>query len=117
MTAAAGFASREAAGAFVAAAEAAAASLAVGELPEFFDRLASAWDEFPELELETPRRAAFERLRAAAEALPDEQALPLLLLCAACDPGATAALFAHIRPQPAPSLPVRPQSAARFPVK
>jgi hypothetical protein len=85
-----GFARLEDARAFLAAAEQTVARLPAEQLPEFFPLLASVYDEFPELEAETPPRALAERLRTLADGLAETTALPLLLLCAAWDPAACA---------------------------
>lgn len=52
----------------------------------------AAYDAFPEIELACPRRTILRHLRSAAAALPEAEALALLLLCAAADPSDRAAL-------------------------
>jgi hypothetical protein len=74
--------------------EAGIAALAPEAVAELLSRIDAAYDEFPELELEQPRRKLFERLRAAAATLPDHRAAPLLLFCAALEPASSASLIA-----------------------
>jgi hypothetical protein len=70
---------------------------AIGSIPrtefaQVITRLECAYDQFPELVDLFPRHALFRHFRAVAATLPDAQALPLLLLCAAADPSDRAAL-------------------------
>lgn len=57
-------------------------------------RLDRAYERFPELEAACPRPALLRRMRAAAAALPDAEAVAALLLCAAVEPADHAALAA-----------------------
>jgi hypothetical protein len=56
------------------------------ELIDALERLDAAYREFPELELDHPRRELLEAARSAAANLPDFAAIPLLIHCAALDP-------------------------------
>jgi hypothetical protein len=58
-------------------------SLGGGELIDALERLDRACDEFPELELDRPRREVLAGLQSTAETLPDRVAIPLLMYCAA----------------------------------
>lgn len=51
------------------------------ELIAALQRLDRAYEEFPELELDRPRRELLEGLRSTAENLPDRAAIPLLMYC------------------------------------
>jgi hypothetical protein len=51
-----------------------------------------AYDEFPELELDRPRREILDGLQSTAEILPDRIAIPLLMYCAAAGPPGSPAL-------------------------
>jgi hypothetical protein len=63
------------------------------ELIDALARLDHAYDEFPELELDRPRRAVLEGLQLTAAHLPDRAAIPLLMYCvAAADPSCPSAL-------------------------
>src|SRR5438128_43420 len=61
------------------------------QLVDALTRLDRAYREFPELELEHPRRELFQRLQSVAPSLPDQLANPLLQFIgistrdAACD--------------------------------
>lgn len=68
------------------------APLVGGELIDTLERLDRAYDEFPELELERPRRAVLEGLQSTAEGLPDRVAIPLLMYCVAAGPPGSSAL-------------------------
>jgi len=63
-----------------------------GELIDGLERLDHAYDEFPELELERPRRAVLDGLQSTAEGLPDRVAIPLLMYCVAAGPSGSSAL-------------------------
>jgi len=67
-------------------------SLEGGDLIDALGRLDNAYDEFPELELERPRRAVLEGLQSTAQDLPDRAAIPLLMYCAAAGPSYSSAL-------------------------
>jgi hypothetical protein len=56
------------------------------ELIDALERLDAAYREFPELELDHPRRELFEGVRSAAANLPDRAAIPLLIYCVALAP-------------------------------
>jgi hypothetical protein len=56
------------------------------ELIDALERLDAAYREFPELELDHPRRELLEGVRSAAANLPDRAAIPLLIYCVALDP-------------------------------
>jgi hypothetical protein len=56
------------------------------ELIDALERLDAAYREFPELELDHPRRQLLEAARLAAANLPDRDAIPLLIYCVALDP-------------------------------
>ncbi len=62
------------------------------EFAETMMRIERAYDQFPELALAFPRRALFRHLQSIAAALPDAEAIPLLLLCAAAEPADRASL-------------------------
>jgi hypothetical protein len=60
-------------------------------LIDALERLDRAYDEFPELELDRPRREVLAGLQSTAETLPDRVAIPLLMYCAAAgSPGSPA---------------------------
>ena len=61
-------------------------SLSGGELIDTLERVDRAYDEFPELELDRPRGALLNDLRSAAENMPDQSAVPLLMYCVAASP-------------------------------
>jgi len=67
-------------------------SLEGGDLIDALGRLDNAYDEFPELELERPRRAVLEGLQSTAQDLSDRAAIPLLMYCAAAGPSYSSAL-------------------------
>jgi hypothetical protein len=82
--------------AWLAALPEAIGSLSGTELAEAIPRVERAYERFPELAAQFPRRTLLRRLRAAAATLPDTAAVPLLLLCAAAepaDPACRTALF------------------------
>jgi hypothetical protein len=67
----------------------------IGSLPhtEFIEtimRVERVYDQFPELAAAFPRHVWLRRFRAVADTLPDAEALPLLLLCAAAEPSQSA---------------------------
>jgi hypothetical protein len=62
------------------------------EFAETIMRIERAYDAFPELAVAFPRRALFRHVRSVAAALPDAEAIPLLLLCAAAEPTDRASL-------------------------
>jgi hypothetical protein len=71
-------------------------SLSRAEFAEAILKSERAYEQFPELAIAFPRRALLRHLRAAAAALPEAEAIALLLLCAAAepsDPASLAALF------------------------
>jgi hypothetical protein len=68
------------------------ASLVGGQLIDALGRLDRAYDEFPELELDRPRRAVLESLQSTARELPDRAAIPLLMYCLAAGPLCSSAL-------------------------
>ena len=55
-----------------------------------------AYAQFPELEIEAPRRALVGALREAAQVAGDDAAVPLLMACVALDPTATGAPVAAL---------------------
>jgi|GEM_PF-3138457 hypothetical protein len=69
-------------------------SLPRAELAEAILKSERAYEQFPELAIAFPRRALLRHLRAAAAALPEAEAVPLLLLCAAAEPSDSASLAA-----------------------
>lgn len=86
------FSSPAEAQAWLAAVPPAIGSLSPAELAAMLLRAERAYDRFPELLARFPRRALLRQVRAAAGALPDREAVPLLLLCAAAEPSDPAAL-------------------------
>jgi hypothetical protein len=58
----------------------------VRELIDALECLDTAYREFPELELDHPRRELLEAVRSAAANMPDRAAIPLLIYCVALDP-------------------------------
>lgn len=88
----AAFASPEAAQAWLVRVPQELADWTPDRFPLLFCRIEEAYDRFPEIELARPRRAVLRSLRHAAAALPQGDALRLLLLCAAADPFDPAAL-------------------------
>jgi len=56
------------------------------ELIDALECLDTAYREFPELELDHPRRELLDAVRLAAANLPDRAAIPLLIYCVAFDP-------------------------------
>jgi hypothetical protein len=62
------------------------------ELAEAILDAERAYEQFPELAVRFPRRALLRHFRTAAAALPDAEAVPLLLLCAAAEPSDAASL-------------------------
>jgi hypothetical protein len=67
-------------------------SLGGGELIDALERVDRAYDEFPELELDRPRGELLERLRFAAENMPDRTAIPLLMYCVSAGPCCSSSL-------------------------
>jgi hypothetical protein len=67
-------------------------SLGGEELIDTLERLDYAYDEFPELELDRPRRELLEGLRSAAENMPDRAAIPVLMYCVAASSSCSSAL-------------------------
>ena len=61
-------------------------SLGVQELIEALARLTHAYQEFPELELDRPRRDLSEKLRSAVKSVPDREIIPILTDLVAFDP-------------------------------
>jgi hypothetical protein len=61
-------------------------SLSRTELAEAILSVERTYEQFPELAVRFPRRAVLRHFRTAAAALPDAEAVPLLLLCAAAEP-------------------------------
>jgi hypothetical protein len=62
------------------------------DLIDSLERLDCAYDEFPELELDRPRREVLAGLQSTAESLPDRTGIPLLMYCAAAGPPESPAL-------------------------
>ena len=62
------------------------------DLVDALERLDCAYDEFPELELDRPRREVLADLQSTAETLPDRIGIPLLMYCAAAGPPNSPAL-------------------------
>ena len=80
-----------------------------GDLIDALGRLDNAYDEFPELELERPRRAVLEGLQSTAQDLPDRAAIPLLMYCAAAGLSCSSALASLVeRIIKSDSLPLLP---------
>ncbi|MGH7053800.1 MAG: hypothetical protein ACREFA_08275 [Stellaceae bacterium] len=87
-----------AAQAWLAAVPRALGALSPAELAAMLLRVERIYDRFPELLARFPRRTLLRQVRAVAKTLPEDTALPLLLLCAAAepsDPTARASLFAR----------------------
>jgi hypothetical protein len=61
-------------------------SLGAKELSEALQRLHRAYQEFPELELDRPRRDLSKDLRSAVTSMPEREIIPLLADIAAFDP-------------------------------
>jgi hypothetical protein len=61
-------------------------SFRADHLIDALKRVDAAYREFPELELDHPRRELLEGVRSAAANLPDRAAIPLLIYCVALDP-------------------------------
>jgi len=78
--------------AYVDAVHQSVAPLVGSELIDVLERLDRAYDEFPELELDRPRRAVLEGLQSTAQSLPDRVAIPLLMYCVAAGPPGSSAL-------------------------
>src|SRR6516165_315542 len=72
-------------------------SLDGGDLIDSLGRLDRAYDEFPELELDRPRREVLAGLQSTAETLPDGAAIPLLMYCVAADPSRSSALTSLVQ--------------------
>jgi hypothetical protein len=60
-------------------------SLHARRLIDALERLDAAYREFPELELDHPRRELLEAVRSAAANMSDRAAIPLLIYCVALD--------------------------------
>jgi hypothetical protein len=67
-------------------------SLGMQQLIGALDGLNRAYHEFPELELERPRRDLSEGLRSAAQKLPESGAIPLLMHILAFEPSSLSAM-------------------------
>jgi hypothetical protein len=67
-------------------------SLGTQQLIGALERLHRAYHEFPELELDRPRRDLSEGLRSAAQKLPESAAIPLLIHIIAFDPTCLSAM-------------------------
>ena len=72
-------------------------SLKGGDLIDALERLDRVYDEFPELELDRPRREVLAGLQSTAETLPDRAAIPLLMYCVAAGPSCPSALTALVQ--------------------
>jgi hypothetical protein len=62
------------------------------DLISALERLDRAYDQFPELELDRPRRELLEDLRSTAENLPERAAIPILMYCVAAGQPCSSAL-------------------------
>ena len=71
-------------------------SLDGGDLIDALERLDLAYDEFPELELDRPRREVLAGLQSTAETLPDRAGIPLLMYCVAAGPSCSSALTSMV---------------------
>ena len=67
-------------------------ALVGGELISALEGLDRAYDRFPELELDRPRRELLESLQSTAENLPDRAAVPVLRYCVAAGQACSSAL-------------------------
>jgi hypothetical protein len=72
------------------------AGLASEQLIDAVARIDEAYDQFPELEIDIPRRALVDELRALLDCAGGQAALPLLMACAALDPVPAAELVAAL---------------------
>jgi hypothetical protein len=61
------------------------AGLAGGQLIDAVARIEDSYGQFPELEIDIPRRALVDELRSSLESEGGEAAVPLLMACAALD--------------------------------
>ena len=68
------------------------AALAGDELISALERLDRTYDQFPELELDRPRRELLKGLQSTAENLPDRAAIPILMYCVAAGQSCSSAL-------------------------
>ena len=71
-------------------------SLDGGDLIDALERLDLAYDEFPELELDRPRREVLAGLQSTAETLPDRAGIPLLMYCVAASPSSSSSLVSLV---------------------
>jgi hypothetical protein len=62
------------------------------ELIDALERLDAVYREFPELELDDPRRELLEAVRSVAANLPDRAAIPLLIYCVVLDPSCSSSV-------------------------
>jgi hypothetical protein len=85
-----------AAGEWLLAAPRRLAGLAGKQLIDAVARIEEAYDQFPELEIDIPRRALVDELRGLWDGAGDGPALPLLMACAALDPVPEAELVAAV---------------------
>ena len=67
-------------------------ALVGGELINALARLDRVYEQFPELELDRPRRELLEGLQSTAEKLPDRTAIPILMYCVAAGQSCSSAL-------------------------
>jgi hypothetical protein len=67
-------------------------SLGTQQLIGALERVHRAYHEFPELELDRPRRDLSEGLRSAVQKLPESAAIPLLMHILAFDPSSSSAM-------------------------
>jgi len=72
------------------------ARLAGEQLIDAVARIDDAYDQFPELEIDIPRRALVDELLASLDRTGGQAALPLLMACAALDPAPPAELIAAL---------------------
>ena len=72
------------------------AGLAGEQLLNEVARIDDAYDQFPELEIDFPRRTLVNELQSTAVCVAGQGALPLLMACAALDPSPSSALVAAL---------------------
>jgi hypothetical protein len=72
------------------------AGLAGEQLIEAVVRIEDCYGEFPELEIEVPRRALVDELRSSLDSVDAEAAVPLLMACAALDSSPSSASVAPL---------------------
>jgi hypothetical protein len=72
------------------------AGLAGEQLIDTVARIDEAYEQFPELEIDIPRRALVDELRALLDDAGGQAALPPLMACAALDPAPAAELVAAL---------------------